>query len=59
MSLPPAQSNAQRLADAADSRDLEMWRAAETVRGRVPEESGREEVLACLGLLDVERPAGH
>ncbi|MCW2666341.1 MAG: hypothetical protein JWN57_1303 [Frankiales bacterium] len=55
----PARSNEQRLADAADSRDVEMWRAAQTVRGRVQDENGRQELLACLGLLDAARPAGH
>jgi hypothetical protein len=59
MTLLPAASNEQRLADAADSRELEMWRAAQTVRGRVSEEGGRQELLDCLGLLDAARPAGH
>ncbi len=59
MTLSPVASNEQRLAEAADSRELEMWRAAQTVRGRVSDEGGRQELLDCLGLLDAARPAGH
>ena len=52
-------SNDEKLADAAQSHHLEMWRAAQTVRSRVTDAAGRDELLGCLGLLDVDRPEGH
>lgn len=51
-------SNDEKLADAAESHHVEMWRAAETVRSRVQDDAGRDELLGCLGLLDVPRPQG-
>ena len=49
-------SNDEKLADAAATHHVEMWRAAETVRARVSDDAGRQELLGCLGLLDVARP---
>ncbi len=52
-------SNDQKLAAAAELQQVQMWQAAQTVRSRVPDQEGREELLACLGLSDVVRPAGR
>lgn len=52
-------NNDQKLAAAAEVQQLQMWRAAQTVRACVPDEADRDELLACLGLLDVVTPAGH
>jgi hypothetical protein len=45
------------MARAAEHHQIEMWRAAETVRSHV-QPADREELLDCLGLTDVVRPAG-
>lgn len=56
--MPPLtlSTNDQKLADAAQAQQLQMWMAAQTVRARVAEEDGREELLECLGLVDVVQP---
>lgn len=46
------------LAAAAQSHQLEMWRAAQTVRTHVAPDQGQDALLECLGLLDVTRPSG-
>ncbi|HVM28744.1 MAG TPA: hypothetical protein VM433_13875 [Mycobacteriales bacterium] len=50
-------TNVQRLADAAASEQMQRWLAAQTVRTRMPAGPEQDELLACLGLADVERPA--
>jgi hypothetical protein len=44
-------------ARAAEHHQLEMWRAAQTVLSHV-QPAERQELLECLGLSDVLRPAG-
>lgn len=51
-------NNDQKLADAAQAHHVQMWRAAQTVRSRVTDPAGRDELLACLGLDDVACPTG-
>ena len=58
MLLPDVRNHTQKLADATASHELEMRRAARTVRARVPESAARQELLECLGLLDATRPPG-
>ena len=58
MPLTDLRDNSQKLADAAVHQQMQMWRAAQTVIACVPEQEERLEVLACLGLTDVDRPAG-
>ena len=50
-------SHAQNLAAAATAEQVQMWKAAQTVRLHVSVEDGRETLLDCLGLLDVTAPA--
>jgi hypothetical protein len=45
------------MARAAEHHQIEMWRAAETVRTHV-QPAEHAELLDCLGLSDVRRPAG-
>lgn len=58
--MPPLdlRNNDQKLADRADAQSVEMWRAARTVCERVTEPAARDELLECLGLLGLTRPAG-
>jgi hypothetical protein len=56
MSPLEVRSNGQRLVDEAAFQQKQMWRAAETVRRRTPDATEREELLACLGLTDVQPP---
>ena len=49
-------SHAQNLAAAASAEQVQMWRAAQTVRLHVSAEDGRDTLLECLGLLDVTAP---
>lgn len=56
MALHDVRTNSERLSDAAQDQQVQMWRAAQTVCARTPEGTGRDELLACLGLSDVERP---
>lgn len=57
MLSPDIQTNGQRLLANAEFHELQMWRAAETVRRRTPEGAGREELLECLGLTDAQAPS--
>jgi hypothetical protein len=50
------QTNGQRLLANAEFHELQMWRAAETVRRRTPEGADRDELLECLGLTDAQAP---
>lgn len=43
---------------AAEHQQLQMWRAAQIVKSHVSPKQDRADVLDCLGLTDVERPAG-
>lgn len=56
MPLTPAPDHQQRLADAVDLHQVQMRRAAATVRAHVTEPGAREELLECLGLSDVAQP---
>lgn len=47
----------ESIAAAADLQQVQQWRAAETVRAHLAQGEGRDDVLECLGLTDVERPA--
>lgn len=49
----PSSEAGERL---ARHHELEMWRAAQTVRAHVTGE-GLESMLDCLGLSEVQRPA--
>jgi hypothetical protein len=53
----PRPSHAQNLAAAASAEQVQMWKAAQTVRLHVSVEDGRDTLLDCLGLLDVAAPA--
>jgi hypothetical protein len=46
------------MARTARHHELEMWHAAQTVRSHVPSDEGRDDLLDCLGLSDVQRPEG-
>jgi len=56
MTSPATQTYSQSFAQQGQAHDVEMWRAAETVRARVSDPEGRHELLGALGLLDVRRP---
>lgn len=43
---------------AAAQQEVQMWRAAQTVRSHIRQDQGQEAMLECLGLKDVTRPAG-
>jgi hypothetical protein len=45
------------MALATRHQQLQMWRAAQTVSSHIPVREDRQEVLDCLGLSDVVRPA--
>jgi hypothetical protein len=42
---------------AAALHEVQMWRAAQTVRSHVSQDQGQDAMLECLGLQDVTRPA--
>lgn len=42
---------------AARHREVQMWRAAQTVAAHLALHQGRQEVLDCLGLTNPVRPA--
>ena len=46
-------TNAQKLEDIAEHHRREMRQAARTVHSSVADPAARQELLACLGLLDV------
>lgn len=46
------------MARAAQHHQVQMWRAAQTVKSHVLPRDGREDLLDCLGLTDVVRPEG-
>ena len=48
----------ESMAAAADLQHVQQWRAAERVRAHLSPGEGRDDVLDCLGLTDVERPVG-
>jgi len=50
-------THGESLALAEELQLVQRWRAAETVRARVPQDEGQEALLDCLGLLDVTKPA--
>jgi hypothetical protein len=58
MTHPASSSFDQSMARAAEHHQSEMWRAAQTVRSHVQHPGEQEDVLDCLGLRDVARPAG-
>lgn len=41
---------------AAQQQQVQMWRAAQTVRAHVAAEDGLDSMLDCLGLADAKRP---
>ena len=58
MSPLDARHHSEKLADAAAHHDLEMSRAASTVRARVDDPTAQRELLECLGLLGAATPTG-
>lgn len=54
MPLEEARTNADKLADNAEHHRIEMLRAARTVRISVSDPAAQEELLECLGLLDLQ-----
>ncbi len=58
MATVDARTQTEKIADAAELNHLQMWRAAQVVRAQVPDQAECDEMLACLGLLDLARPAG-
>jgi len=55
---PSSQSFSETLQRSADQHQLQMWRAARTVRAHVAAEDGLDSMLDCLGLTDAQPPAG-
>ena len=46
------------MAATAEHHETERWRAARTVRLHVTPEQGQEDMLECLGLVDLTEPSG-
>ncbi len=46
------------VARAEQMHQVELWRAAQTVRSHVSQDQGRDALLELLGLVDVPRPQG-
>lgn len=56
---PPAQSFfSESVERSAQHQQLQMWRAAQTVRAQVTVADGQVSMLDCLGLTDAKRPEG-
>ena len=53
MAPQEAMTNAQKLENSAEHHRWEMQQAVRTVHSSLPDPAARQEVLACLGLLDV------
>jgi hypothetical protein len=47
------------LAQSNQHHEMQMWRAAETVRSHVKPAQGRDDILECLGLSEAVRPTGQ
>jgi hypothetical protein len=47
----------ESLERTAHLHELEMWRAAQTVRAHVAANDGLASMLDCLGLSDAQQPA--
>ena len=58
MTTLDARTQTEKIADAAEMNQLQMWRAAQVVRAQVSDPAECDEMLACLGLSDLVRPAG-
>ena len=58
MTTIDARTQTEKIADAAEMNQIQMWRAAQVVRAQVPDQAECDEMLACLGLADLVRPAG-
>jgi hypothetical protein len=58
MTAPSPLSFTDALALSGRQQQLQMWRAAQTVRSHVTQPQARQDLLECLGLTDVERPKG-
>ena len=56
MGLSGARTHDQVMAATAEHQELERWRAAQTVRAHVPTRQAQDDVLECLGLVDLTRP---
>ncbi|MCA1711756.1 MAG: hypothetical protein LC789_09035 [Actinobacteria bacterium] len=48
----------ESLQRSADQQQMQMWRAAQTVRAHIAAEDGLDSMLDCLGLVDAQRPDG-
>ena len=57
MTTPARPSFGDNLLAAADHLEVQRWRAAQTVRAHISLPADQDDVLACLGLTDVARPA--
>jgi hypothetical protein len=47
----------ESIAAAANLQHVQQWRAAQTVRAHLDQGQGRDDVLDCLGLADVQPPS--
>jgi hypothetical protein len=54
MPLQELRSNAQKLADSAEHHRVERRRAAHTVTCCVADPGEQQELLECLGLIDLD-----
>jgi hypothetical protein len=52
------QTYSEAIAASHERHEVQMWQAAQTVRSHVSPEQGQDDMLECLGLQDVVRPAG-
>lgn len=50
-------THTEALAANAEAHEVQRWRAAQTVRSHVSPAQGQDEMLDCLGLLDLTPPA--
>lgn len=56
MTIPAARSFFETHLDAEQADRVTRWRAVQTVRANVAGRAAQDDVLATLGLLDVECP---
>lgn len=56
MPTPIQSSYNASLEQSAQQLQMQMWRAAQTVRAHVPADAGLALMLDCLGLSEARRP---
>ena len=53
---PPSLSFSESLDRNAQQQQVQMWKAAQTVRAHIPAGEDLDSMLDCLGLATAERP---